>query len=179
MYDPTKDEWSPFYTLLDDLATSDSTMIGYDGKIYIMGGKIPCLHHTCIFFMPFYFLIIGYNVDYNVTFDRLFSIDVETKEVNKDLAPVQKARGDAQAVLFEDKNGDVAIYYMGGNTGDNGFCKPLNEVEKYDFKTDTWSSIDSLVTPRADTAAAVMNGRIYLWWDETLQCYTTRVEVRR
>lgn len=145
VYDPVEKKWSVLMNLDDSYALSDNAAVAYDGKLYVMG---------------------GYNQDYEVTFDKLFSIDVASKEI-EDHAPMLEKRGDAHAVYFELDNGDPVAFIMGGFQGDDNFCKPLVSAEKYDFKKDEWTKIDDLKSGRGDKAVAVMNNHVYAIGGET------------
>lgn len=112
VYDPVENKWSVLMELPDSYALSDNAAVAYDGKLYVMG---------------------GYNKDYGVTFDTVFSIDVESKQI-EDHAPMLEKRGDAHAVYFELDNGDPVAFIMGGFKNDDNFCKPLVSAERYEFK---------------------------------------------
>ncbi len=137
-YDPSTDTWSTFMTLEDAYAPSDQTSFGRGGSIYVLG---------------------GYFANYE-TRNNFFSINVETKEI-LDLAPMKTKRGDANAVYYN--NGGIeAVYIMGGFSVETtvAFCEPLFTAEKYVFKTNSWTDIDSLKNQRGDKAVVVLDDRI-------------------
>lgn len=137
-YDPVKDTWSNFMPLEAKYAPSDQASFGRDGSIYILG---------------------GYYENYD-TRDNFFSINIETKQI-LDLKPMNTKRGDAQAAYYHQKDIE-AVYIMGGFTKETTkeFCEPLNDAEKYDFDTNTWTEIEPLKNQRGDKGVVVLNNKI-------------------
>jgi hypothetical protein len=58
-----------------------------------------------------------------------------------------------------------AIYAIGGRSQTSGPCsgEPLQDVERYDIASNTWTTVASLPSPRSDLAAAEIGGKIYVF----------------
>ena len=140
-YDPKDGDlgsWKTLMTLEEDFQVSDHASFGKDGSIYVIG---------------------GYDKKYTAK-SKVFTINVETKSI-VDLEPMGTKRGDAQAVYY--KEGKVeGIYAVGGFTHESvkEYCRPLSHAEKYDFKTNKWTEIDSLENERGDKGLVVINGKV-------------------
>lgn len=139
VYDPMdgdKGTWSQFDTLSDNYAASDHTSFGKGKSILTLG---------------------GYSADYG-TKDSFFSYDIETKNI-VDFRSMITKRGDANAVYYNSKDIE-SVFVMGGFTSETNFCEPLKEAERYDFSTNEWTSIASLVNQRGDKGVVVLNDHI-------------------
>jgi N-acetylneuraminic acid mutarotase len=74
-------------------------------------------------------------------------------------APMPTARSGFAIAVYDRK-----IYVFGGTTGDStsGFSGFTGKTEVYDPSTNTWKTKASMLTPRADLSAGVVDGKIYL-----------------
>lgn len=141
VYDPKEGDdgaWSTFLTLPLEYAASDHTSFARQGELYILGGYN--------------------NADYDAR-ETFYKINLENKHVLTYLTPMTTKRGDAQAVYYN--NGGIeAAYIMGGFTHENGFCEPLADAERYNFNTNTWTTIKPLLKERGDKGVVVLGKRI-------------------
>jgi len=76
------------------------------------------------------------------------------------LAPMPTARAGAAAAFIDD-----ALFVIGGRMATGGPCTgpALSVVERYDIKTNTWSTVASLPTHRSDLAAVRHEGKIFVF----------------
>jgi Kelch motif len=104
----------------------------------------------------------GYDATYTAQ-SRVFSIDVANFDLNAgatgvdvtDHASLIEARGDVAATVNMDTG---YAYVSGGFTHANFFCEPLASVERYSVDGDTWISVASLPTARADKIMVNLEG---------------------
>src|SRR5260370_22016537 len=70
------------------------------------------------------------------------------------------ARGGAAAAFIDD-----ALFVIGGRMATGGPCTgpALSVVERYDIKTNTWSTVPSLPTHRSDLAAVRRERKIFVF----------------
>ena len=139
VFDITSQEWKT-YTLPPGYASSDLAGWGTATHAFFAG---------------------GYDTNYTAL-ANVYSIDVTASEVDNllvivDNGRLKEARGDVAATV------DLATgyaYVSGGFTHENGFCAPLESVERYSLPPgDTWISVASLPTARADKAMVTYKGR--------------------
>ncbi|WP_168191318.1 MULTISPECIES: Kelch repeat-containing protein [Antarcticibacterium] len=74
----------------------------------------------------------------------------------KTLASSPRSRDHFQAAVIESK-----LYVAGGRrsgSAESGFAGTVGPTNVYDFNSNTWEELPNIPTPRAGTAAAVMNG---------------------
>lgn len=141
VFDITSRSWSTF-TLPDDYLTSD---------------------HTCFSDKTSSFLYVtgGYNATYG-TLKTTFRIDTsapadESSTLTLEgMAPLMEARGD----IFAASDGTYA-YLGGGFTDANGFCDPLPTAERYEFATNTWTSLPQLLNERGEIVMVESNGDVF------------------
>lgn len=72
----------------------------------------------------------------------------------EDKDDLKTARGDVAATVNIEKG---YAYASGGFTHEDGFCAALESVERYSLAGDTWISVASLPTARADKAMVTYN----------------------
>jgi hypothetical protein len=139
VYDIATKSWSTF-SLPDEYLTSD---------------------HACFTDKSSSFLYVagGYNASYG-TLDTTFRIDTSaldspTLTVEK-MSPLLEARGDVTAA----SNNNFA-YLGGGFTDANGFCDPLTSSEQFDFSTNTWTALPSLIDDRGEIVMVESNGDVF------------------
>ncbi|XP_070542047.1 kelch-like protein 26 [Ptychodera flava] len=75
------------------------------------------------------------------------------------------------------------LFLAGGATVDqSGNLQCVDKVERYECLTDTWTSLANMLTPRAEAACTVHDGKIYVvggysWdsntWLDSVECYDT------
>lgn len=100
----------------------------------------------------------GYNATYG-TLDKTIRIDTSaasTPLTAEEMAPLAEARGD----IFAASDGSYA-YLGGGFTDANGFCAPLATSEKYEFATNSWTSLPSLPNERGEIVMVELEGHVY------------------
>jgi len=150
VYDIDTNMWSTPATLGDEIATSDNGAFADKlGNIYVVG---------------------GYAVDYD-TYRDLFSFNANVVYTTEFLeieikAPMALARGDIHAVTVTISDEEFA-FVTGGFSDDNNWCVPLDSVERYDIANNSWTTVASLLSARADKALVTMKGRIYAVGGET------------
>jgi hypothetical protein len=103
----------------------------------------------------------GYNATYG-TRDTTFRIDTSAAAVDgsttltvEEMAPLAEARGD----IFAASDAEFA-YLGGGFTDANQFCAPLTSAERYEFATNTWTSLPPLINERGEIVMVEWNGDI-------------------
>lgn len=132
VFDMVSQEWTT-YTLPAGYASSDLGGWGTETHAFFAG---------------------GYDADYTAL-ANVYSIDVAATEADNLLSIVDNgslntARGDVAATV---NSGKGYAYVSGGFTHENNFCAPLESVERYSLPPgDTWISVASLPTARADKA---------------------------
>jgi len=136
VYDRKSNSWSTLRTLPDQYLTSDNAAFDHEGKLYVVG---------------------GYDEEYNAK-TSVLEIDLDTKGIVP-MTGMQTPRGDASAVSYDFEDKTVA-FIIGGFTHVNGFCRPLDEAEMYDFEENEWVYIPALNVRRGDKALVVLNGKI-------------------
>lgn len=105
----------------------------------------------------------GYNATYGTlaTTARIDTASSTTASSNEtlvveEMAPLLEARGD----IFAASDSEFA-YLGGGFTDANGFCAPLTTAERYEFATDTWSSLAPLINDRGEIVMVESNGAVF------------------
>jgi len=147
-YDPATNKWTKKKPMA--LPAHHVALTELNGKIYVFGG-FTGVHSGLAAWIPI---------------DNSFEYD-PVNDSWKELAPMPVKRGAAVAA-----NVDGKIYVIGGATTAPGATNPaihptyaqrvLNTVQEYDPKTNTWRERAAMPTPRNHTAAAVVNGKIYV-----------------
>lgn len=104
----------------------------------------------------------GYNASYGTLattarIDTALTASASNETlVVEEMAPLLEARGDIFAAF------DSEFAYMGGGFTDaNGFCAPLTTAERYEFATDTWSSLPPLINDRGEVVMVESNGAVF------------------
>jgi hypothetical protein len=117
--------------------------------------------HACFTEKSSSFLYVtgGYNASYGAL-DTTFRIDTSSVDNStltvEEMSPLAEARGD----IFAASDSNFA-YLGGGFTDANGFCAPLTSSEKYEFSTNTWTSLPSLIDDRGEVVMVESNGDIF------------------
>ena len=135
--------WSTVGSLPNTYQTSDQCAFSIDDHVYVVGGY----NSNCTS------LDIVYRMTANVTDNVNSTLDGNVIET---LAPLDQPRGDVSCV-YE----NTFAYASGGFTHENNFCEPLGSVERYSVDTDSWDTIASLNTPRADKVLVSMNRKLF------------------
>jgi len=136
-YDPLSDTWSTKAPMPTARWGTGAGVV--NGKIYVLGG--------CG--------IGGANLNVNEEYNPV--TDTWTTR-----APMPTGRNALAVVAVNNK-----IYAIGGATDANPWTNNLNIVEEYDPSTDTWNTVESMLTSRSCLAAATVGERIYAigGWD--------------
>jgi N-acetylneuraminic acid mutarotase len=134
IYDPATDSWETGIPMPNARMGHATAVVG--GKIYVMGGAYEALTSTA-------------TVD---------EFDPATGTwANKAPMPNDRVFHCAGAV-------DGKIYVLGGcRSGWNVNGADVTDVDVYDPATDTWTRKGKMRSPRAMAAAAVVNGKIYVF----------------
>lgn len=109
----------------------------------------------------------GYTQDY-LAVNTVFRIDTIASTstgslVIEDRASLLNARGDTGAAS---DNNDTYAIITGGFTHLNNFCQPLDQVELYNFDSDSWTEVAPMHRARSDMAVVELNGFIYTFGGE-------------
>ncbi|WP_179032056.1 Kelch repeat-containing protein [Paenibacillus kribbensis] len=132
-YDPSTDAWTAKASLSTPRRYTTSALV--DGKVYVIGGA-------------------------NDSKGLLSSIEEYDPQTNKwtTKSPMSTPRHGLTAAVLNNE-----IYVIGGNTAATKVSGPAtDEVEKYNPKTDTWSTIPSMPTARGLLSAVSLNNAIYV-----------------
>ncbi|MEO9894230.1 kelch repeat-containing protein [Aurantibacter sp.] len=140
-YDPESDSWTKGDTIPENRRRGSTGNVLYNGKIYISCG-----------------IKNGHIGDHKNWMDSYNPKSGEWKM----LSDAPRARDHFQAVQVDDK-----IYLAAGrNTGkfpEDGFAGTIGEVDVYDIKSDTWTTLtNNIPTERAGTAAIVYNDKVLI-----------------
>lgn len=108
----------------------------------------------------------GYSYVYDF-YSTVFSIDTEASLGTASLVLSRKAdmlatHGDISATTFNDTHAVIT----GGYGSTLTFCAAEGDVEMYDFATETWSSLPSLVEARGNAVLAEVDGRLLIFGGE-------------
>ena len=147
-YDPARDAWTKKKPM--PVPAHHPALVELNGKIYVFGGfKAPEVK-------KFGWVPINNSWEYDPAQDTW-----------KALKAMPSTRGSAAAAVVNGK-----IYVMGGGGPAYGSTDPvlvpdgsnrsLSANEEYDPETDSWRERAPLPTPRNHTAAAAVNGKIYV-----------------
>ena len=155
IYDPATDSWSDGPEIPEDRRRGGAGVAIYDGKIYLACG-----------------IKDGHRGDHKNWLD-VFDPVTETWETLPD-AP--RARDHFQAIAANDK-----LYMLGGRTttaADNPFKNTMTEVDVYDFKTNSWSTLENgLPTERAGNYVALVGNEIIVFGGESFYQEPAHTEV--
>jgi len=129
--------WNSTLTALPQGRRGPAAAVGLDGVVYVFGGQDD-----------------GTGIDYNTTYSYHPSSNAWATGASM---PISVAS--AQAVTLPDGR----IVVLGGGTGCyfSNPCHVTNAVNAYDPRTDTWSALAPMLSPRYNFAAVVLNGFIY------------------
>lgn len=146
VYDPVKDTWAKGFSLPKDRLRASTTANIYKDKLYIAGG------------------IIDGHWDGHVKWFDVY--DFETKTWEK-LPDAPRARDHATSVICNDK-----LYLLGGRRSSGKIKKVFHltvaEIDVYDFKTKTWSTLNSPIpSERAGCTSICVNDQIIFTGGET------------
>lgn len=135
-YDPTSDSWLAAARL--DSAVHHTGAVILDGRLYVIG---------------------GYEGRRDQPSPRLRAIDPATGELHE-AAPMPTSRGALTAVVL-----DGRIHALGGTTDTLGAgnAATIATHEVYDPATDRWTEAAPMQVPRNHHAAAVLDGKIYVF----------------
>jgi len=142
LYNPITQQWIEGIEIPEDRRRGGAGVVLHNDKFYIVGGNT-----------------IGHNGGYTAMFDEY---DPATG-IWTVLADAPRERDHFHAGIVGNK-----LYAAGGRLsgGVGGVFEPLvEEVDVYDFDTNTWSSLavaNNIPTPRAGTATAVFNEELYI-----------------
>ena len=105
----------------------------------------------------FLYAVGGYDATYTTkNANARIDTSVLTPLTVDDMAPLMEARGDIYAAS------DGSFAYMGGGFTDaNGFCAPLTSAERYEFATNTWTSLPEMPNERGEVVFVASEGHIY------------------
>ena len=140
-YDPTTDSWSRLTDMLE--ALDGATAIQVDGKIFVIGGT-------------------QFNslTQERISISTVEEYDPETNTWAKK-TEMPTPRYTLSSCVINGK-----IYVIGGMISTFQMVTPeyaTQAVEVYDPRTDTWAKKADMPAPRAGAAAAVLNGKIYVF----------------
>ncbi|WP_232830192.1 Kelch repeat-containing protein [Lewinella sp. IMCC34191] len=144
IYDTRTDTWRTGPEIPAGRRRGGAGAVLHDGSIYLVCG-----------------IQDGHRSGHVAWLDRY---DLETGEWTQ-LSDAPRARDHFQAAVHDGK-----IYAAAGRRSqvENGFSTTLGEVDVYDIATDTWTTLsDTIPTPRAGNAAAVVNGKILILGGES------------
>ena len=144
IYDTRTDSWRKGPEIPADRRRGGAGAVLHEGSIYLVCG-----------------IQDGHRSGHVAWLDRY---DLETGEWTR-LADAPRARDHFQAAVYDGK-----IYAAAGRRSqvENGFSTTIGEVDVYDIATDSWTTLsDTLPTPRAGNAAAVVDGKILILGGES------------
>lgn len=152
VYDPVTDSWSTPITLPEPYQTSDNAAFVDPDHEYL-------------------YIVGGYDAIYT-SLSNVWRMNVESALNSGTLdieavASLGTSRGDIHAVSYSsaDESSPSSVFVTGGF---KQICEPLRSVERYDFATQTWTTLSSsLKTARGDKALVELNGLIYAVGGET------------
>jgi N-acetylneuraminic acid mutarotase len=135
VYGPATDTWAEKASMLQAMVYASASVV--DGKIYVMGGAPSIADST-------HALVQEYDP----------AADTWTEKAS---LPTPREALSSAAV-------DGRIYAIGGSQWDVTTNRGLvvSSVEMYDPATDTWTPRASLPSPRSYTAAATLDGKVYV-----------------
>jgi len=135
--------WNSALTALPQGRRGPAAAVGQDGNVYVFGGQDD-----------------GTGIDYNTTYSYHPASNSWATGASMPISV-----SSAQAVTLPDGR----IVVLGGGTGCyfSNPCHVTNAVNAYDPRTDTWSALPPMLSPRYNFAAVVLNGSIYAigGWD--------------
>ncbi|PPK84790.1 Kelch motif protein [Neolewinella xylanilytica] len=137
IYDTEENSWRKGPEIPADRRRGGAGAVLHEGSIYLVCG-----------------IQDGHRSGHVAWLDRY---DLETGAWTR-LADAPRARDHFQAVVHDGK-----IYAVAGRRSqvENGFSTTIGEVDVYDIASETWTTLpDTLPTPRAGNAAAVVDGKI-------------------
>jgi len=145
IYDPAKDSWSKGDPIPEDRRRGSTGTVVYKNKIYMICG-----------------IKDGHRGDHKKWLDVY---DPKTGEWET-LPDAPRARDHFQASVVKNK-----LYVVGGRRSsapDNVFGNKVADVDVYDFKTQTWTTLDEpLPTTRAGSFNAVVGKQIIVFGGES------------
>ncbi len=145
IYDTEEGSWRTGPEIPEDRRRGGAGAVMHDGSIYLVCG-----------------IIDGHRGGHVAWLDRY---DLKTGEWTK-LKDAPRARDHFQAVVHDGK-----IYAAAGRrttATEDMFTHTETKVDVYDIATDTWTTLsDTLPTPRAGNAAAVVDGKILILGGES------------
>ncbi|KGL62298.1 Kelch repeat-containing protein [Polaribacter sp. Hel1_85] len=146
VYDPAKDLWMKGFAIPKDRVRASTTANVYKDKLYIAGG------------------IIDGHWDGHVKWFDVY--DFKTGKWKK-LPDAPRARDHATSVICNDK-----LYLLGGRISSGKIKKVFHltiaEIDVYDFKTETWSTLDtSIPRQRAGCTSICIDNKIIFTGGET------------
>jgi len=122
-------------------ATSDQTSFVYNDTIYAVG---------------------GYDSFYNsLTTSYIFRPNAEAQWLPNLVAPLRLGRGDSCASII-----DGLGYVLGGWNSVETFCVPLDEIEAYNFTTNTWTTVTHAPARGGDRSCAGLHHELYVFGGE-------------
>ncbi|WP_372757724.1 Kelch repeat-containing protein [Mariniflexile sp.] len=163
-YNPKNDSWSKCFEMPQDRLRASTTASIYKDKLYIAGG------------------IIDGHWDQHVTWFDSYDFKTQTWER---LPDIPRYRDHATSVVCNDK-----LYLLGGRVTSGKIKKvfelTVGEVDVFDFKTRTWSTMEQKVpTQRAGCTAIAIKDKILFAGGEStaqkeahneLECLDTKTE---
>lgn len=137
IYDPKQDLWSIGPEIPKNRQRGAAGVSVYQNKIYLTNG-----------------IINGHSSGWVNWFDEYDPYS----NTWKTLPNSPRARDHFQSVVVDDKL-FVAGGRKSGSVPDQGFAGTVKQTDIYDFKTGKWNTFDHIPTPRAGTAAAILDNK--------------------
>lgn len=158
IYNPKNDAWSVSFNMPEDRLRASTTASVYKNKLYIAGG------------------IIDGHWDGHVTWFDCY--DFKTGKWQR-MPDIPRYRDHATSVVCNDK-----LYLIGGRVTSGKIKKvfdlTVGEVDIFDFKTGTWSTMESKVpTERAGCTAITIKNSIVFAGGESVNQKEAHSEVER
>jgi N-acetylneuraminic acid mutarotase len=161
IWDPKRDTWEKGPTIPEQRRRGGAGTVVYDGKIYLVAG-----------------IIDGHTSGTIPWFDEF---DPKTDKWRQ-LKDAPRARDHFSAIVVGNKlyavGGRNSSYHEPGNFA-AFFATVIPEVDVYDFKTKTWSTLaDGLPNPTAAGGLVELHGDIYYFGGESSQALAHNVTQR-
>jgi N-acetylneuraminic acid mutarotase len=137
VFDTEKNSWTTLKPM--PLARNHHDVAFLDGKLYVVGGTIG----SC--FPGGWSANVSMNEVYDIAADAWFTA-----------APMTSARSGIAAAAMDGK-----IFVIGGTGWADDLTGIFRANEAYDPKTNSWSDVAGMPTPRHNFAKGVVDGKLY------------------
>jgi N-acetylneuraminic acid mutarotase len=173
-YDPSRNTWATVTSAPENYDDTGTATLGHDGDIYVLEGsemdafdpRTKTWRTPAPPFYPAYYSAATTGLDGRIyLLGGAVTSDLQIYDPRTNMWTVGASMPVARGALAAVAGSDGYIYAIGGTAQNlNGYvvAHPLGLVERYSPKTNQWTSVASLRTPRYGLSAVMApDGKIY------------------